>query len=190
MPDIPNRLETERLLIRKYHKGDGKDLYDLLERNNNRQFLKDHVDEVTNVLSLHDAEVRIRTLSDWWISNERFVMGIWLKAREEYIGNIWIEPKNWDVPSFEIGFFMDKGFTGKGYATEAVKRSMRFMIEDLEAHKIILITRDTNKRAIALAERLNFIKEGHHIESNIENGKRYGLLFYRMLRNEYYERIK
>lgn len=188
--DLEATIESERLIIRRYKEGDGKELYDLLERNNNRDFLKEHVDEAKNILSQDDAEIRVRTLSEWWATRDRFVMGIWLKDTNEYIGNIWIEPKNLDVPSYEIGFFLDKGFTRKGYAYEAANRSMRFIIEDLNAHKIILITRDTNERGIKLAERLGFIKEGHHVECNIENGNRYGLLFYRMLRNEYYEIIK
>ena len=188
--DVPIKMESERLILGRYEEGDGKDLYTLLERNNNRVFLKEHADEATNVMSRDDAENRVRTLSAWWDTRDRFVMGIWLKETNEYIGNIWIEPKDWNVPSFEIGFFLDRGFTGKGYAYEAAKRSLRFIIENLDAHKIILITRDTNERAIKLAQRLGFINEGHHVESNIENGKRYGLLYYRMLRKEYNETIK
>ncbi|NHK32932.1 MAG: GNAT family N-acetyltransferase [Asgard group archaeon] len=187
MLNLSTELETDRLIIRKYEKDDGKVLFDLLERNNNREFLKDHVDEATNVLTLKDAEIRVSILSDWWASRTRFVMGIWLKETNEYIGNIWIEPKKWEVPSFELGYYLDYGYTGKGLATEAVKRSMKFIIEELNAHKIILITRDTNERSIKLAERLAFIKEGHHKESNIENGKRFGLFYYRLLRKEYYE---
>ena len=190
LPDVPIKMESERLILRKYEEGDGNDLYALLERNDNRVFLKEHADEATNVMSRDDADNRVRTLSEWWDTRDRFVMGIWLKKINEYVGNIWIEPKDWNVPSFEIGFFLDRGFTGKGYAQEAARRSLRFIIEDLDAHKIILITRDTNERAIQLAQRLGFIKEGHHVENNIEDDKRYGLLYFRMLRKEYDEAIK
>jgi RimJ/RimL family protein N-acetyltransferase len=188
--NLSTKLETDRLIIRKYKKDDGKALFDLLERNNNRDFLRDHVDEASEVLTLKQAETRAKTLSNWWNSQTRFVMGIWLKEENTFIGNIWIEPKKWAVPSFEIGYYLDSGFTGKGYATEAVKRSMKFIIEDLNAHKIILITRDTNERSIKLAKRLAFIKEGHFKESNKEKGKRFGLIYYRLLRKEYYEIFK
>lgn len=185
--EIPTKIESERLVIRKYKENDGKALFDLLERNENREFLKEHVDEATDVQSLDDAEILTRTYSAWWVARTRFVMGIWSKETNDHIGNIWIEPKKWDVPSFEIGYYLDKGYTGKGLATEAVKRSLKFLIEDLNAYKIILITRDTNERSYKLADRLGFIKEGHHKECNIENGKRFGLFYYRMLRNEYFE---
>jgi RimJ/RimL family protein N-acetyltransferase len=188
--NLSTEIKTDRLVIRRYKEDDGKALFDLLERNNNREFLRDHVDEATEVLTLKQAEIRVRTLSAWWVSRTRFVMGIWLKKENIFIGNIWIEPKYWEVPSFEIGYFLDSGYTGKGYATEAVKQSMKFIIEELSAHKIILITRDTNERSIKMAERLAFIREGHFKESNIKNNKRFGLLYYRLLRKEYYDLYK
>ena len=64
--DLKALIKSERLIIRRYKEGDGKELYDLLERNNNRDFLKEHVDEATNILSQDDAEIRVRTLSSWW----------------------------------------------------------------------------------------------------------------------------
>lgn len=185
--DLPTRIETERLVIRKYEKGDGKGLYNLLERNNNREFLKDHVDEVNNVITIEDAEIRIRSLSADFTTRSRFVMGIWLKETNDFIGNIWIEPKKWEVPSFEIGYYLDQGYTKKGYATEAVKQSMNYVFNELNAYKIILITRDTNVESIKLAERLNFAKEGHLRECSIEENKRFGLPYYGMLKSEYEE---
>jgi RimJ/RimL family protein N-acetyltransferase len=183
--EILTKIESERLIIKKFEKGEGKDLFDLLERNNNREFLKQHVDEATDVTTLDKAEIRVRMLSAWWEARVRFVMGIWFKETNTFIGNIWIEPKKWNVPSFEIGYYLDKGFTGKGLATEAVKRAISFIFHELKAHKIILITRDTNEPSYKLAERIGFIKEGHHKESNIENGIRFGLLYYRLLKSEY-----
>ncbi len=179
------QIETNRLLIRKYEKGDGKGLYALLERNDNRNFLVEHVDEATNVKTLEDAEVRVRQLSAFWVARNRFVMGIWLKETNEFIGNIWIEPKRWEVPSFELGYYLDQEQTGKGLATEAVKRAMKFIFDELNAHKIILITRDTNERSYKLAERLGFKKEGHLRETNKEGNHRFGLLYYGLLRKEY-----
>ena len=57
------QIESKRLIIRRYKKGDGKELFELLERNDNRTFLKDHINEATDVKLLEDAEVRVRKLS-------------------------------------------------------------------------------------------------------------------------------
>ena len=186
--DIPTRLDTERLTIRKYTEGDGGELYLLLERNNNREFLRENVEEVSSIKTEREAEIKVRRHSAEWFACDRFVMGIWLKGENKYVGQIWIEPKKWEVPSFEIGWFLDQGYQRRGIATEAARRSLEFLFNDLNAHKVIVITRDTNPRSHKLAERLGFRREGHLKESGIENGKRYGLLYYGMLRTEFSSR--
>ena len=183
--DIPTQLETERLIIRKYVKGDGRDLYLLLQRNGNRDFLRQNVEEVSSIKTDEEAEIKIRRHAAEWSARDRFVMGIWMKSENRYIGQIWIEPKRWEVPSFEIGWFLDRGYQGKGIATEAARHSLVFLFNDLNAHKVIAITRDSNTRSRKLAERLGFRKEGHLRECGVENGKRYGLLYYGMLKNEF-----
>ncbi len=188
--ELPTQIESDRLIIRKYKKSDGQELFDLLERNDNRTFLKEHVDEATDVKSLEDAKKRVVKLSADWKAKNRFVMGIWEKKTNTFIGNIWIEPKHWDVPSFEIGYYLDKGYIGKGLATEAAKKSIEFIFEELKAHKVIIITRDSNERSYKLAERLRFVKEGHFRESNREGNRRFGLFYYGMLRKEYEKLIK
>jgi RimJ/RimL family protein N-acetyltransferase len=183
--EIPAQLESKTLIVRKFEKGDGKDILSLLERNNNRRFLREAADEVDDIKTLDDAEIDVREHAAEWESRKRFVMGIWLKSTGEYVGQIWIEPKDWDVPSFELGYYIDQGYTQRGIATEAARRSLRFLFEDLKAHKVIIITRDTNERSWKLAERLGFTKEGHHRESNIKDGKRWGLFYYGMLKSEF-----
>jgi ribosomal-protein-alanine N-acetyltransferase len=184
--DIPTRLDTERLIIRKYTEGDGRELYLLLERNNNREFLRENVEEVSSIKTESEAEIKVRKHSAEWSARDRFVMGIWLKNENTYVGEIWIEPKKWEVPSFEIGWFLDQGYQRRGIATEAARRSLEFLFKNLNAHKVIVITRDTNPRSYKLAERLGFRREGHLKESRIENDKRYGLLCYGMLRSEFF----
>jgi RimJ/RimL family protein N-acetyltransferase len=108
-----------------------------------------------------------------------------LKSESRYIGEIWIEPKNWEVPLFDIGWFLDQSYQGRGMANEAARCSLNFLFNDLNAHKVVVVTRDTNPRSARLAERLGFHEEGHFRESGIENGKRYGLFHYGMLRTEF-----
>jgi RimJ/RimL family protein N-acetyltransferase len=188
LPKIPTRLDTERLTIRKYNEGDGQELHLLLERNDNREFLGENVKDVSSIKTKEEAEAKVRKHSAEWFAHDRFVMGIWVKSENKYIGEIWIEPKKWEVPSFEIGWFVDQGCQGRGIAEEAATRSLEFLFKDLKAHKVVVITRDTNSKSIRLAERLGFCREGHHRESGIENGKRYGLLYYGMLRTEFSSR--
>ena len=183
--DFPDFLETENLVIRKYRRGDGQDNFDLFERENNRDLLKEFVDEAAEITSVEDSEIKIREHAAEWEARTRFVMGIWLKDRQLYIGEIWIEPEKWEVPSFELGYYIEPGFQGRGLAYEASNRALKFLFEDLQAHRVIIITRDTNERSWRLAERLGFEREGHLRECSAKDGKRWGLYHYGMLASEY-----
>ena len=182
---LPEELESQRLLIRRYSEGDGKALFTLLERNDNREFLFPNVEEVAIIKTIEEAETNVKKHATEWDSRKRFVLGIWEKKTNIYIGEIWIEPNKWDVPSFELGWFLGQGYLGKGYATEAARRSLEFLFHNLGAHKVIVITRDTNHPSIKLAERLGFKKEGHFREARIEHGARYGLVYYGLLKTEF-----
>lgn len=184
--EIPEEFETERLVLRKYRKGDGKGSFEIFERNNNRNMLRAAVEEAESVKTVDDAEVRIRQMMADWEARKRFVMGIWLKKSELQIGQIWIEANRWDVPSFELGWFLDTGYWGQGLAYEAAQMAMKFIFENLNAHKVVVDTQDNNEKSYRLAERLGFVKEGHHREARINGDRRYGLLYYGMLRSEYF----
>lgn len=180
---LPTRLETSRLIIRKYQSGDGKALYHLLESNDNREYLIEYIDEATEVMSEDDAEVRIQKLSNDWVACTRFVFGVWLKSFGEYIGQIWIEPYSWKVPSFELGWFLERSHQGKGLATEASKAAIEFIFNSLNAYKIIVITRDDNQKSYNLAERLGFVKEGHLKDHAVKkDGTRVGLIYFGLLK--------
>jgi RimJ/RimL family protein N-acetyltransferase len=182
--EIPSKLETERLIMRPYQKGDGKPYFSLLH--NNFEHLKDHVDEATTVDTEKKAEIRIRELAADWVARTRFIMGIWEKASHTYIGEIWIEPKKWDVPLFEIGWFLGKDYERKGFITEAAKASLKLLFEDLGAHKVVVKARESNVRSFRVAERCGFVREGL-LRDNAKTGESewVGLLCYGMLENEY-----
>ena len=178
-------LETERLNIRKYKKEDGRDFFDLLERKENRQYLKDHVDEATTITSLEETKTRIEEFISYWDKKERYILGIWLKTSGTYIGQLWIEPNKKEVPSFELGWFLDRLYQGQGLATEAVKKAIGFLFDELKAHKIIVLVLENNERSNKLAKRCGFVKEGLLRDHTVRNGKRIGLNYYGLLKTEY-----
>ncbi len=188
--DLPTKLETERLILRKYEEGDGTALFNLLESDGNRDYLKDHIDEATDVKTEEEAEIRIRQLIADWIAQKKFIMGIWNKTSGLYIGQIWISPSKWEVPSFELGWFLEQTHQGQGLASEAVNAALQFLFNHLQAHKIIVLTRDDNVKSYKLAERCGFIKEGHLRDHNIKNGQRFGLFCYSILKSEYQRQNK
>ena len=186
--EIPSHLQTQRLTIRQYKEGDGCDLFAMVERNDNRQFLRENAEEVASLMTETEAEIMIRRHAAEWVARQRFVMGVWLMDGGQSVGQIWIEPDQWDVPSFEIGWLVDGGYEGKGIAAESARRCLQFLFHDLKAHKVSATMRDTNSRSRRLAERLGLRQEGHQRECRFEDGERYGLLRYGMLTTEFVAR--
>ena len=184
LTSFTDSVDSERTIIRRYIEGDGEAIFGLAERNGNRENLAGIADDISDLKSVDEAEVKARKHRAEWAKRDRFVAGIWLKENGLYIGELWIEPLKWEVPSFEIGWFIDKGLEGSGLAYEAAKAGLSFIFDDLKAHKVIAHTNDTNERSKKLAERLGFVKEGHIRESEIRNGKRFGRLNYGMLKDE------
>jgi RimJ/RimL family protein N-acetyltransferase len=182
---LPGRLEAERVVVKRWEAGEGQALWALLERHGNREWLYPSAEELVVLTSVDEMEARVCRLAAMWMTRERFVMGIWLKSNQQCIGELWIEPQRWEVLSFELGWFLDQGYLGQGLAAEAAKRSLDFLFSELQAHKVIVITRDTNPKSMKLAERIGVRKEGHFRECRIEKGVRYGLVYYGLLKTEY-----
>ncbi len=187
--DVPSKLETERLLLRPYKPGDGQWLHVIFQENESH--LRDSIEGVKAGLGLDltnstEAEIFVRRLKADWAARKRFIFGIWKKAADRYIGDIWIESQDWDVPLHEIGYFLVKDQMGNGFATEATKAALTFVFKHLNSNKASLTCDEDNERAYRVAERCGFIREGC-LRGQVKrrDGTLVGKLCYGMLRTEF-----
>lgn len=61
---------------------------------------------------------------------------------------------------YEIGYWCDIDYQGKGYVTEYANALTRYAFESLKATKVMILMQTENTKSIAVAERLKFNKEG------------------------------
>jgi len=186
MLDIPNRIETERLYLRPYQAGDGPMYYAASQRN--REHLARY--ESGNVLyQLKDeqhAEDTVRALSAAWVARNSFFIGVFDKDTDDWVGQIYVGPQDWDLPEFAIGYAVDVNHEGKGYITEAVKATLCFLFENLEAHRVRSDCNDTNERSYRVLERCGFTREGHFRENKKNlDGTFHGDYQYGLLKSEF-----
>lgn len=78
---------------------------------------------------------------------------VWEK--ETFLGEVWLEIRDWSVMSAEIGYWFDSRKTGKGFATEAVDRLIQYAFEALGASRISIIVSEQNHRSLNLVKRLD-----------------------------------
>ncbi|WP_216746066.1 GNAT family N-acetyltransferase [Paucihalobacter ruber] len=86
-----------------------------------------------------------------------FFWAIHLKDSNKHIGNIKIDPINFETKSGEYGILIgDKSNWGKGYASEATIRIINYCFDELELTKITLGVIEDNVSAVNLYKKLGF----------------------------------
>ena len=179
--DIPTEFPTDRLLLRSYRPGDGAVYYNMVQENRDHlyEFLPAHVLSLQNA---EEAEVVIRKLVAEWQLRNLFLFGMWEKATGAYIGETYLANADWDAACIELGYFLVKASTGKGYATEAARAIIRFAFEHLMVSRIELQIAAGNTASALVAERCGFHLEGrlrqrqHRKDGSVVDRLWYGLL--------------
>lgn len=159
--ELPSKLESKRLILRPYHAGDGGAFFHMLEHGN-REHLK-ALGTIFGSKKAKEVEIWVRERAADWVTRTRFVISFWEKGSGSFLGHIWIEPVDWDIPHFEMGWFVDKNHQGQGFVTEAAKRSLTFLFKDLHAHKVTARVREHGphkEKSKHVAEQCGFLKEG------------------------------
>jgi RimJ/RimL family protein N-acetyltransferase len=184
--DIPTHIETERLYLRCYQPGDGPWYYAVSQKNRAHLARYESENVIMTIKSEEDAEVVVRDLAADWVARNCFFMGAFAKKTGEFIAQIYVGPVNWDLPEFQIGYFVDQDHEGQGYVTEAVTATLRFIFEHLKAHRVRLACDDTNVRSYRVAERCGMVREGHIRENKRSpDGTFSGTLYFGLLKSEF-----
>lgn len=184
--DIPTRIETERLYLRPYKAGDGPMYYAVSQRNRSHLARYEAGNYLMSIDSEEEGEIVVRELAADWAARKRFFMGAFDKVTGEFVAQIYVGNCNWDLPEFTVGYIADRDHEGQGYVTEALRATLHFLFEHLHAHRLRLVSDDTNVRSHRVAERCGFVREGHIRENHAHaDGTISGTLHYGLLRSEY-----
>ena len=187
---IPKQIKTKRLFLKAYGLNDSEKLLKIIERNRNhlRGIMPDFV---LNISSIEDANAFLHQLASDWQARKRFCFGVWERISEKFVAEIFIQAMDWDVPTFELGFYADVNNQGKGFVTESVEAAVNMIFKDLKAHKICIVCDNSEPRSHAVAERCGFVFEGVLREQKRRLGGGFiSSRFYGLLLNEYKERRK
>jgi aminoglycoside 6'-N-acetyltransferase len=183
--DIPTRIEAERITLRSYRAGDGAWYYAMGQRNRHHLARYEADNAARSLRSEQEAEVLVREFAAAWAARDCFFLGAFDRQTGAFVAQVYVGPVDWDVPEFEIGFFVDRDHEGQGYVTEAVRAALGFIFQHLGAHRVRMECDDTNARSWRVAERCGLVREGHIRENKIHaDGTRSGTLHYGLLRRE------
>jgi RimJ/RimL family protein N-acetyltransferase len=174
LKDFPNSFTSERLTIRCPLPGDGPALYEAVMESLDelRLWLPWAMGEQT----LKKTEANVRRGHTRFLNREDLWMLLFLKNSSVCIGGSGLHRIDWEVPKFEIGYWLRTSYTGQGYMTEAVARITEFAFDTLGAKRVEIHCDARNERSAAVARRLQFPLEGrlrnesrHHSSGNLRD---------------------
>ncbi len=163
--DYPEQLETERLILRSPRAGDGRALFEaaLVSLPEVGRWLKwAHKD-----YSAEEAEIFVRNAQANFLKREGMPLVIIRKSDGLFLGGTGLHHIDWDVPRFEIGYWLRTDCTGSGYMTEAVIAQTDFCRTQFGARRMTICCDSRNERSRQVAERA-----GYTLESITRNERR------------------
>lgn len=181
---LPEQLLGERVLLRPYRAGDGKALFEAVDES--REHILPWMPWGSQHGSVADSEGMVRKWHSRWILREDLALGVWEQATGRYLGGSGLHRIDWEIPSFEIGYWLRRTAVGNGYMTEAAWMLCRLAFEELSAQRVHIRCAAGNQRSAAIAKRLGFLPEGALRNDKCDtNGELYDMLLFGMTPQDY-----
>lgn len=156
--DLPDCIESQRLLIRPPRPGDGAAInaavLDSLAE------LRPWMPWAQHTPTVDDNEVYAREAHVRFLKREDLPFLIFHKESNIMVGSSGLHRINWAVPKVEIGYWVRTPYAGQGYITEAVAALTDFAFTTLAAHRVEIRCDARNERSAAVARRSGFTLEG------------------------------
>lgn len=152
--DFPDEFETERLLIRMPKPGDGPAVHKAKQASRNE--LKPWLPFAQKEETEEETESNVREAYIQFLKRKDLRLHIFHKQTGELVGCTGLHRIDWDVPKFEIGYWVDTRFSGKGYITEAVEGVTAFAFNELKARRVEIRCDTKNKASRVIPEKLGF----------------------------------
>ena len=160
--DVPERIETPRLVLRAPRPGDGAALNAAVCASIDA--LRPWMPWAGAAPTPAQSEAWCRTMAARFALREELTLLIFERLADGGAGALagcsGLHHIDWTVPRFEIGYWRRTDRGGRGYVTEAVLALDRLAFERLGARRVEIRTDSRNERSARVALRAGFRLEG------------------------------
>ena len=178
---LPDRLETERLVLRVRTVTDAEDIFDYASRPEVSypagfppvKTLEDEIYYLEHILPERNQK-----------ENLPAGYGIVVKGTDKVIGSVDF-PRRHEDDVLEIGYILHPDYWGRGYVSEAARALIDLAFKELNLHKIELSCFGYNLQSQRVAEKLGFTLEARIRDRKDAQGNRCDDLRYGLLRSEW-----
>ncbi|WP_062203059.1 GNAT family N-acetyltransferase [Demequina salsinemoris] len=156
--NVPARIETERLVIRRYARTDAEALAAVASRN--REHLVRYLPWARYEPQTAEQRIEYIAVTDTDFDEGRdYTMGIFARETGELVGGTGFHPRKRPVDHVEIGYWIDAARQGQGLVTETVAALTRVALELLKVPFVGIVHAPTNARSEAVPERLGYVRQ-------------------------------
>ena len=145
------KLQAERLYIAPFTLDMAESVHLNSLDNDNRKFVPDEVFETKEI-----AENVLKTLISFYDAHGKPKVYAVVLNDGQQIGHVQAAPIK---TGWEIGYHIGEAFTGKGYATEAVKIFLPFILDKLDISEIVGICHANNMASCKVMSNCGFALE-------------------------------
>ncbi len=158
LPTVPREILTERLLLRPAWESDAEAVIEAIEES--RSELQAWMAWPPNMRISDDVrQLAARGKSNWEARSD-FGISIFRRDDGRFLGGTGLHDPNWNIPSFEIGYWMRTSEVGQGYGREAVIALTQVAFGNLGARRVQICCDPENARSRRVAESVGYTLEG------------------------------
>ena len=162
LEDVPERIETERLILRIPNGRDAPALNAAVCESLGD--LRVFMPWAQTAPSLAQSHAECRRMQAKYLLRDDLPLFMYERRADggegDFVGGSGLHRIDWTVRRFEVGYWCRSSRQGRGYVTEAVQALTRFAFEQLQARRVEVRMDDTNERSWRVAQRAGFALEG------------------------------
>jgi RimJ/RimL family protein N-acetyltransferase len=162
LEDVPEHLETERLIMRVARGSDAAALNAAVCES--LDHLRRYMPWAQTAPSLAQSNADCRRMQAKFLLREDLTLFTFERRADggegDFVGGTGLHRIDWNVRRFELGYWCRTSRQGRGYVTEAAQALTRFAFDALRARRVEVRMDDTNERSWRVAQRAGFALEG------------------------------
>jgi RimJ/RimL family protein N-acetyltransferase len=169
MPFAPNLpIETERLLLRPFTRGDVDAVFAYRQREDVARYLFDGPMSYESCAEAVQARIQQVSLA---AENDRVTLAVARRDDAVLVGEITLIWRNVASQQGEVGYVFNPVFHGRGYAIEATRALVELGFSGFGLHRIYARCDPRNTASFKLMERLGMRREAHFHEQTLVRGE-------------------
>lgn len=175
-------LETSRLTIRPLTVSDTNNIQKAL----NDKKVSEQLSYTPHPYTIEMAEIWMKNVNFGMDKNNCCYWAIYTKDTNEFVGTSGLSLFS-DQDNAELHYWIAADFWNKGYATESSKRVITYLFEELNSYRLQITHREHNIASQKVILKCGFTLEGKLRGSLKRFGKYENVMYYGLLRDEYFK---